>query len=104
MCEYWCVTEDDMLVIHLSGRLDSVSVPQVESQILNLAGDTKDAVFDCSDLYYVSSAGLRLFLMFRKRMNAHTLRLVNVSDDILEVLDVTGFVDILSVSGKMEAC
>lgn len=84
-------------VLTLSGRLDTTTAPQLETEFDALSPDTKELVFDLKELEYVSSAGLRLILKAQKAMNAKgSMKLINVSESVMEVFDITGFSDILT--------
>lgn len=78
------------LKLTVSGRLDTLTAPQLESS-LQLEGVT-ELVFDLTDLEYVSSAGLRVFLGAQKKMMLQgNMELVGVKPIVREVLDMTGF-------------
>lgn len=78
------------LKLTVSGRLDTLTAPQLESALL-LEGVT-ELVFDLTDLEYVSSAGLRVFLGAQKKMMLQgNMELVGVKPIVREVLDMTGF-------------
>ena len=90
----------DKTVLGLSGRLDTVSSPEVQ-EALTVALDTaKEVVLDFSELAYISSAGLRVLLIGEKtaRQKSCTLSLTGVSQDIREVLEMTGFDTILQIT------
>ena len=86
------------LVVALKGRLDTLTAPQLEEE-LNAATEGVDSlVFDFSELEYISSAGLRVLLSAQKTMNGKgSMTVKNVSDEIREIFDVTGFSDILTI-------
>lgn len=88
--------EEKKLSIALEGRLDTVTAPE-----LNDALDLKDIetlVFDFTGLEYVSSAGLRVLLSAQKiMMNQGKMIITNVNDTIMEVFEITGFADILTI-------
>ena len=87
---------EDILNISLDGRLYTITAPQLEEFLkVNLSGVTS-VVIDCEKLGYVSSAGLRVFLALNKKIK-NCLSLVNVQELVMEVLEVTGFVDILEI-------
>lgn len=89
--------QNKTLTLTLSGRLDTVSAPELEREISDLSGIT-DLVFDFKNVDYVSSAGLRVILKAQKIMNAQgSMKLINVSDDVAEIFDITGFSDILVI-------
>ena len=87
-----------VLTIGLEGRLDTTTSPQLEEFVTsNIAGVT-ELYFDMAKLEYVSSAGLRVLLSTQKKMNAQgKMILKNVSEEVLEVFEVTGFTDILTI-------
>ena len=90
--------EGDKLTLALSGRLDTLTAPQLEAVILNELEGVTELVLDLKDLIYVSSAGLRVFLLSQKTMNKKgSMSLCNVCDDIKEVLTITGFADIFTI-------
>ena len=90
--------EGAKLELSLSGRLDTITAPQLEEEIKASIDGVSDLVFDFSDLAYVSSAGLRVLLSAQKSMNEKGSMVVrNVSEEIQEIFDVTGFSDILTI-------
>ena len=85
------------LTLTLSGRLDTTTAPKLEAE-LAATGDIDKLIFDFKELAYISSAGLRVLLLAQKQMNKKGGMLVrNVCDDILEVFEITGFSDILTI-------
>lgn len=81
---------DTALTIALTGRLDTLTAPQLEKE-LDLDGVTR-LVFDLKALEYISSAGLRVMLGAQKKMMKQgEMELLNVSDIVREVFDMTGF-------------
>ena len=86
------------LTLHLSGRLDTLTSPELEKEIdADLAGIT-DMTLDLEKLDYISSAGLRVILKTQKEMNKQgTMKVCNVNETIMEIFDVTGFKDILTI-------
>lgn len=88
---------ESKLNIALSGRLDTSTAPQFEEEVRTLNGVT-ELVLDFEGLTYVSSAGLRVILAAQKTMNKQgSMKVVNVNSDIMEVFEITGFVDILNI-------
>lgn len=86
------------LVLALEGRLDTTTAPQLEQAINDSADGITKLVFDMEKLDYISSAGLRVLLGAQKRMNKQGSMVVkNVCEDIMEVLEITGFCDILTI-------
>ena len=88
------------LTIALEGRLDTTTAPQLDDTVkTDLNGVTKLS-FDFAQLEYISSAGLRVLLSAQKVMNKQGIMVVkNVSDEVKEIFEVTGFSDILTIEG-----
>jgi len=85
------------LVIALAGRLDTTTAPQLDEEVKAIDGVTK-LVFDFAALEYISSAGLRVLLSAQKIMNKQgSMVIKNVNEEIREIFDVTGFIDILTI-------
>lgn len=92
--------KEDHLTIKLEGRLDTISAPQLEKELRQELSDIKHLVLDFSQLDYLSSAGLRVILSAQKVMNQQGEMIVrNVSDMIMEIFEVTGFSEILTIEG-----
>ena len=84
--------------LKIVGRLDTTTAPELEVTIDNCAAQIKELVLDCAGLEYVSSAGLRVILKAQKLMNAQgSMKLTHVNETIMEVFDITGFADILTI-------
>ena len=82
----------------VSGRLDTQTAPELENELDAVLLGIKELTFDMSNLEYVSSAGLRVILKAQKAMNAQgSMKLTGVNDSIMEVFDITGFLDILTI-------
>ncbi|MBR1635470.1 MAG: STAS domain-containing protein [Lachnospiraceae bacterium] len=91
-------TEDSKLTIALEGRLDTVTAPELEAALKDSLSGVTDLVFDLSALEYISSAGLRVLLSAQKTMNKQGSMVVRgANEDLMEIFDVTGFVDILNI-------
>ena len=85
-------------VITLAGRLDTVTAPQLDKAISEDIQDAKSLVLDLKEIEYISSAGLRVLLSTQKIMkNQGTMKVKNVCPEIMEVFDITGFLDILTI-------
>ena len=90
------ITEET--IIRLSGRLDTTTAPSLEKAINEDVADEKNLVFDVKFLEYVSSAGLRVILSTQKKMqNVGSMKFINVSEAVMEVFQITGFTDILTI-------
>lgn len=91
-------SEGDQLTLILKGKLDTITAPRLEEEVKALPTTVKKLILDCDHLEYVSSAGLRVILAFQKVMNKQgAMVLQQVSADIIEVFEVTGFADILTI-------
>ncbi len=90
---------DGTLIVTLEGRLDTTTAPDLEKTLNDSMDGITQLIFDFKDLSYISSAGLRVLLTSHKTMSQQngTLVVRNVSDDILDVFEVTGFIAILNV-------
>ena len=90
--------ENDQLTVALEGRLDTVTAPQLEGELRSAVDGVTELVFDLAALDYVSSAGLRVLLAAQKVMNKQgEMTIKNVKPEIMEIFEVTGFVDILNI-------
>ena len=90
-------TEDKKATLTLEGRLDTSTAPQLEQEIQELE-DITCLTMDFEKLDYLSSAGLRVILMAQKKMNrCGEMILIHVNETIMEVFEVTGFIDILTI-------
>jgi anti-anti-sigma factor len=88
--------ENSKLVV--VGRLDTQTAPELEKEIDEVIINSKELVLDMTGLEYVSSAGLRVILKAQKIMNTKgSMKLIGVNDSIMEVFDITGFLDILTI-------
>jgi len=86
------------LTLTFEGRLDSSSAPHLEMEIKADLGDITELVMDFAELVYLSSAGLRVILAAQKRMNTQgKMVIVKVNETIMEIFEVTGFTDILTI-------
>ena len=82
----------------VAGRLDTQTAPELEKEIDAIVSGLKELILDMAGLEYVSSAGLRVILKAQKIMNAQgSMKLTSVNDSIMEVFDITGFLDILTI-------
>ena len=84
--------------IKIVGRLDTSSAPDLNKTISEDIADTDNLVLDFKKLEYISSAGLRVLLSAQKKMQKFgTMKLINVCEDVMEVFEMTGFSDILTI-------
>ena len=90
--------ENDKMVLSLEGRLDTMTAPALEAEVKGSIDGVKELVFDFEKLEYVSSAGLRVLLASQKIMNKQgSMCIRDVNEVIMEVFEVTGFSDILTI-------
>ena len=87
------------LVVRLAGRLDTNTAPQLQEKVSEFFSGSNQVEINCAKLVYVSSAGLRVLLLGHREAAAAGVRLsfANVSDDVMEVLRMTGFSDLLDI-------
>ena len=86
------------LELKVSGRLDTTTAPQLEAELKRSVDGVTSLVFDFSELEYLSSAGLRVLLAAQKIMNRQgTMVIRHVNETIMEVFEITGFAEILTV-------
>lgn len=87
-----------VLCAAVSGRLDTSTSPEFEAQMRPELEGLTELVLDFKDLDYISSAGLRVLLTFQKQMNVQgKMTIKNSNDIIMEIFEVTGFSDILTL-------
>lgn len=90
--------EGKKLTITIEGRLDTTTAPELEAELNTSLEDVTELVLDMEKLIYLSSAGLRVVLAAQKRMNKQGhMTVAHVCADIMEVFEITGFVDILDI-------
>ena len=85
------------LTVLLEGRLDSFTAPELDAVLDKNLSDVDELVLDLENLEYISSAGLRVVLKAQKVMGAGQMTVVHVNEVLMEVFDITGFVDILTI-------
>lgn len=85
--------------IALSGNLTVSTTPSLEAAFASLPEDVVDTTLDLTNLSYVASAGLRVIVAQDKKahQNGGLVRLANPNEEVMDVLDVTGLVDILEI-------
>lgn len=89
-------TEDT--TIEIVGRLDTTTAPDLDKIINEDVADAENLVLDFKKLEYISSAGLRVLLSAQKKIQKlGTMKLINVCEDVMEVFEMTGFSDILTI-------
>ncbi len=100
MLEINVVITEDTAVLSLDGRLDSNTSPKLESELVKVLEGNTDVVLDIAQVPYVSSAGLRVFLMGYKRTtaNGREFRIANPTPEVFEVMELVGFSQILNIN------
>ena len=84
------------LIVILEGRLDTTTAPELDSFLTENLMGVNSLTLDCTNLAYVSSAGLRVLLATHKKMKG-AMKLTNVCELVMEVFEITGFSDILVI-------
>ena len=84
------------LTVMIDGRLDTITAPELESFLGEHYEGTASLMFNCEKLIYISSAGLRVLLAAHKRMKG-VMKLMNVNELVMEVLEMTGFADVWEI-------
>ena len=90
--------ENDSILYQLEGRLDTVTAPELEASLHEALVETTNLVLDFEKLDYISSAGLRVLLSAQKIINNQgTMKVIHVNETIMEIFEVTGFNEILTI-------
>ena len=88
--------QDDKLTVLVDGRLDTTTARDFEAEMEANLADVSALTIDCEKLAYVSSAGLRVLLKLQKKM-PNAMKLIHVGELVMEVFEITGFVDVLVI-------
>lgn len=89
---------DNALTLAIAGRLETTTAPELDALIKSGLDGVTELTFDFSDLEYVSSAGLRVLLSAQKVMNKQgSMKLIGVNEIVMEILNITGFADVLTI-------
>ena len=90
--------EDGVALFRLEGRLDTVTAPKLEKELRETMAGISRLTLDMEKLEYISSAGLRVLLTAQKTMNRQgEMKVAHVPEMILEIFEVTGFTEILTI-------
>ena len=90
--------DNGRVVMKIEGRIDTVTAPELENAINNEGETLQFLVLDFEAVNYISSAGLRVLLGAQKKMNVQgSMELINVSEDVMDILEMTGFADVLVI-------
>ena len=86
------------LTMQIIGRLDASNAQELTDALNKALDGVKELIFDFSQLKYIASAGLRALLMAQKRMNKQgSMKLCHVDETVMEVLEMTGFADLMTI-------
>jgi len=89
---------DTQLTVNIRGRLDTLTAPELEEKLEDALDGVEELILDLDGLEYISSAGLRVILSVIKQMDEQCeMKLRNVCDDVMDVFEVTGFIDFLNI-------
>lgn len=89
---------EGITIVSIVGRLDSTTAPQLEEKLNEVIATTNALTLDFEQLQYVSSAGLRVLLKAQKAMSSKgEMKIIHVNSEIMEVFELTGFLDILTI-------
>ena len=90
--------EASVLTVAPEGRIDTMTAPELEKKLSEILDGVTDLVLDMAKVAYISSAGLRVILKVQKRMLCQgSMKLIGVNESIMEVFEITGFSDILTI-------
>jgi anti-sigma B factor antagonist len=82
----------------LEGRLDTITSPELETELKSSLDEVTELILDFEKLEYISSAGLRVLLSAQKlMMKQGSMKVIHVTETVMEIFEVTGFVDILTI-------
>lgn len=86
------------MTVALEGRLDTTTAPRLEEELKSALDGVTALTWDMSNLAYLSSAGLRVLLATQKQMNKQgSMKVIKVNETIMDIFEVTGFVDVLTI-------
>lgn len=92
-------TQNDILIIIVEGNVDSKTAPELQQKIVEVTHDSKKVIIDMTKVEFVSSAGLRVLLMVYRQIKTNNgiVVLVGVSEEIKEVMSMTGFINFFKI-------
>lgn len=86
------------LTVQIIGRLDASNAQELTNALNAALDGVKELIFDFAELKYIASAGLRALLMAQKRMNKQgSMKIRHVDETVMEVLEMTGFADLMTI-------
>jgi anti-sigma B factor antagonist len=87
------------LTVILSGELDAIAAKELNNELANI-DDVTELIFDLAGLEYIASTGLRSLFILQKKMNKQgSMKIKNVRPEIKEILELTRFIDFLTIEG-----
>lgn len=92
-------TENDKLIFRIHGKIDTLTAPEFENYLSeNILTFQKQIILDCSNLDYISSAGLRILLINAKKANETDMKIIlkNINETVKEVINISGFTPLFS--------
>lgn len=91
-------TDATATIVEVAGRLDTITAPMLDKTISEDIKDVKNLILDLKGVSYISSAGLRVLLSAQKKMlKVGSMKVRNVCSEVMDVLEMTGFADILVI-------
>lgn len=91
--------DGNLIVAHIEGSINSGNSSEFEASIAEYPGEADGIIIDAKNLEYISSAGLRVILNAKKRCSDKIFKVINVNNDVKNIFDVTGFSEIMEVTG-----
>lgn len=94
----------NVIIVGLTGVLDTNTAPEVLDQVLPLADEGSDVLLDMSGVTYMSSAGLRILLLLYRRIDENIRRIVIIGlhEEVRDVMSITGFLDFFVVADSRQ--
>ena len=91
--------QDSTLTVAISGNIDTVTAPELDTKLQENLSDIKDLILDFAAVDYISSAGLRVILMANQQLEDAdgTMTIKNANDDVRDVFEMTGFDSLLNL-------
>jgi anti-anti-sigma factor len=96
--------EQGLHILHLSGRLDTETAPHAESRVMEVIEKGDTFIMNLQDLVYISSAGLRLILVFMKKTKKKNARMIFCApgEHVLKVFEISNFLEFLEIAENIE--
>ena len=90
--------EGETLTLAVSGRVDTMTAPQLEAELKRSVDGIKALIFDFAGVEYISSAGLRVLLAaYRVMTRQGSMKITGANESVMEVFEITGMTDILTL-------